>query len=181
MLTCFYSFKCIDWWHVMYWKRTTGENGTLSLGVADRGSAFLLSAVVGGPSQVWGVCLEAQASCLVDSDSVLAPCNAYQWNATSSPHFFALQSETLGSPSFWPSVDLHTHYFCFSINDCWQMSICERKSIPTPIPSLLCWRSDWVCNDKGDTSRARFIWLPRAIHVLLSKNIFEHVYRVSLL
>lgn len=113
MLTCFYSFKCIDWWHVMYWKRTTGENGTLSLGVADRGSAFLLSAVVGGPSQVWGVCLEAQASCLVDSDSVLAPCNTYQWNATSSPHFFALQSETLGSPSFWPSVDLHTALFLF--------------------------------------------------------------------
>lgn len=93
----------------------------------------------------------------------IGPCKAYLWNATSS-HPFVLQSETLGSPSSWPSVDLHTALFLFLhksllVNvDLWE------KSAPVPTLRLLCWRSDWVCNNKGgDTSITGFVFDHRVL------------------
>ena len=105
----------------------------------------------------------------------IGPCNAYQCNATSPPHSFILQSETLGSPSSWSSVDLHTalllllHKWLLANVDLW------KEAHPYAHAEPLRWRADWVCGDKGDTSRSGFVWPPHAIHVLLSRNIFEHV------
>lgn len=109
----------------------------------------------------------------------IGPCKAYLWNATSS-HPFILQSETLGSPSSWPSVDLHTALFLFLhksllVNvDLWE------KFVPVSTPRLLCWRSDWVCNNKGgDTSITGFVFDHRVLFMSLELKTFLSIFIIE--